>query len=1161
MVANNFKNIWRKRMRRTALPCSTGCKQLLTKYAMTLIVFIGLIGSAGAVDLNDNFERPDSSSLGNGWIEKLTGGFVLANGQAVKQSASTGYRDNVVYRPASEDLLDQEASIELSWLNGSIGYPQVFVRLQSDTATGDGILDGYILYVNNSTTEAILGRQRGGQFVVPLATLNFSTPLNTTDVFRLRLRAIGTSPVELSAWVEQFVGGSWQVIGQANASDSNGNRIATAGAVGFGGYVENTYSYDNFQRLDLDGGGGTPDNPVPVSGTVTPDSALAGSGNLTITVTGTDFVSASVVRWNGSNRATTYVSPTQLNADITAADLAVAGTANVTVFNPTPGGGISAPLTFTINESTSNPIPQTTTIIPASATEGGSAFLMTVNGIGFVPGSVVRWNGTDRATTFVSDTELQATIPDTDIAFAGTAAVTVFTPAPGGGISNSQTFTIDSVVVNNPVPNLSAIAPANVTEGSPGFTLTVTGTDFVAGAIVRWNGSDRITTYISSTELQAAIDAADVASAGNADVSVFNPAPGGGLSNIQTLTIDPSGPTTTQSLNSVNPNSATVGDTSAVITVYGSGFTQSSVVRLAGSDLPTTFVSATQLSATIGSAFLANDSRPAVMVYTPEASNTLAGPVTFFVMQTGESLFTDDFNRPDGPDLGNGWTEKLPSAFSLQNGMVTSVDTIPRGFNDAITYRPTTQDADNVEVATEFVRTGNSERYPQVHSRVLRDNVDIEGELISYTAFLYDNYQEYLTITPIDGYEECYLAQFPLTEPTVVGDRYRIRFRTLGTGAEVRLTAYLDHFVVDRWETISAGTVVHDANSQPTPGYFCNLGYIPDPYTHSGAVGFAKYIYGTDSYDSFYSITLATDNNETPVATSLVPSSANAGSAGFPLTINGDGFVPGAIVRWNGNDRPTTYISRNRLEAQISAQDLLVAGSADVTVYNPPPGGGETAPPLVFTITSGGGDLFDNFNRPDSSTIGNGWLELTPNAFFITNGQVVKQPTGGTGYLMNLVYRPAAENVLDVNASVEFQILQTAASWRYPQLWARLQTTTLGYGYADGYILYVNDSGTELILGRQEQNYFVFPLSIMTLSQEITSGNNYRMSLQVTGTDPVDLQATVERQTATGWLVIGQASALDTSPNRHTTAGSVGFSGYIFDGYVYDNFLRTNLAP
>jgi hypothetical protein len=82
-----------------------------------------------------------------------------------------------------------------------------------------------------------------------------------------------------------------------------------------------------------------------------------------LTVTGTNFVGSSVVRWSGANRATTYVSPTQLTASIPATDLATAGTAAVTVFNPAPGGGTSNAQTFTISASTSttitfdNPIP------------------------------------------------------------------------------------------------------------------------------------------------------------------------------------------------------------------------------------------------------------------------------------------------------------------------------------------------------------------------------------------------------------------------------------------------------------------------------------------------------------------------------------------------------------------------------------------------------------------------------------------------------------------------------------------------------------------------------------------------------------------------------------------------------------------------------------
>jgi hypothetical protein len=100
---------------------------------------------------------------------------------------------------------------------------------------------------------------------------------------------------------------------------------------------------------------------------------------------------------------------------------------------------------------------------------------LTVNGASFVNGSVVRWNGVDRTTTFVNGGQLTATIPATDIATAGTATVTVFTPIPGGGTSSGQTFT-----VNNPLPVLNNISPTNATAGGAQFTLTVNGISFAS---------------------------------------------------------------------------------------------------------------------------------------------------------------------------------------------------------------------------------------------------------------------------------------------------------------------------------------------------------------------------------------------------------------------------------------------------------------------------------------------------------------------------------------------------------------------------------------------------------------------------------------------------------------------------------------------------------
>src|SRR5262245_7524085 len=88
---------------------------------------------------------------------------------------------------------------------------------------------------------------------------------------------------------------------------------------------------------------GIPDNPVPVITAVSPVPTV-GSPGATVSVTGAGFVASSIVRWNGVNRATTFVSSTLLRAAIPASDLDAVGLAQVTVVNPLPGGGPSGSL-------------------------------------------------------------------------------------------------------------------------------------------------------------------------------------------------------------------------------------------------------------------------------------------------------------------------------------------------------------------------------------------------------------------------------------------------------------------------------------------------------------------------------------------------------------------------------------------------------------------------------------------------------------------------------------------------------------------------------------------------------------------------------------------------------------------------------------------------
>jgi uncharacterized protein (TIGR03437 family) len=104
--------------------------------------------------------------------------------------------------------------------------------------------------------------------------------------------------------------------------------------------------------------------------------------------------------------------------------------------------------------------------------------------------------------------------------------------------------TIDSFTVfsNVELPILNTLSPADAQPGAPALALTLNGENFVAGSIVRWNGADRPTTFTSSSQLTAAVSAADLASATTALVTVFNPTGGGATSTVRTFSVGPSAP-------------------------------------------------------------------------------------------------------------------------------------------------------------------------------------------------------------------------------------------------------------------------------------------------------------------------------------------------------------------------------------------------------------------------------------------------------------------------------------------------------------------------------------------------------------------------------------------------------------------------------------------
>jgi murein DD-endopeptidase MepM/ murein hydrolase activator NlpD len=112
------------------------------------------------------------------------------------------------------------------------------------------------------------------------------------------------------------------------------------------------------------------------------------------------------------------------------------------------------------------------------------------------------------------------------------------TRSAGSSYRCDSTYEIQNELVEpNPIPTLTSINPNYSVAGKPGFTLIVNGTGFVADSVVKWNGSNRTTSFIDETQLTAQIEAADIEVKGQASITVYSPEPGGGTSSGLTLNI------------------------------------------------------------------------------------------------------------------------------------------------------------------------------------------------------------------------------------------------------------------------------------------------------------------------------------------------------------------------------------------------------------------------------------------------------------------------------------------------------------------------------------------------------------------------------------------------------------------------------------------------
>lgn len=260
----------------------------------------------------------------------------------------------------------------------------------------------------------------------------------------------------------------------------------------------------------------------PTLTTLTPGTVSSGGAAFTLVATGTNFTTSSELVWNGKVLPSSFGSSTDLQAQISSADIAAAGSVPVSVEDPV--GGSSNSLSFTVTSTT------LAALSPASVTAAGPPFTLTVTGTRFTSQSVLMWNGTQVPTTFFSSTQLTAQISASEIATAGT--VPVFVSDPQAGNSNTVSFTVQPAALG-----LASIFPTSVTAGNPAFTLTVFGSDFTGSSVVQWNGTALPTTLVSNYELTAQVTATDVAAAGTVPITVQDSTSSVGTTSAQSLTI------------------------------------------------------------------------------------------------------------------------------------------------------------------------------------------------------------------------------------------------------------------------------------------------------------------------------------------------------------------------------------------------------------------------------------------------------------------------------------------------------------------------------------------------------------------------------------------------------------------------------------------------
>ena len=638
-------------------------------------------------------------------------------------------------------------------------------------------------------------------------------------------------------------------------------------------------------------------NPQPKIDDVSPKTFPVGGGSFTITVRGTGFLPTSVVTLNGKSLPTKYISPTELQAEVTPELLdelllqitpiqtggekgtfaqVVTLDFKIEVTNPGPGGGGSPPPKDPDAGKIEplNATPLLNSITPAS-TEVDKDVVITLIGNNFSATSVINFGGNPHSPTTVEPTQMTLRIPAAELR-AGDVPVSVTNPPPGGGTSDVFPFRV--LDNTNPVPSVSSVVPPEVAAGASSVNVAIDGAGFIAATTVNLGGVVVPVTVVASNRIEFSVGAALLRNAESLAGLVANPLPGGGTASFSLSVSNP-----VPSVTTFSPNIVDAGSVNIELQIKGARFVESSSVVVAGTPVPTRFVSAGEIRATLSEALLKTPGKVKIGVSNPAPGGGVADAGTLTVEQAApllESLSPGSI-RVDQKDV----TVTLAGR-NFVNGAKVLVGTV----EVTAVFVSSTQ----LRIVLPALAIGNA--------TIAVKNPGAAGKLSNSLGLQITAGIPVLTsLTPSNG-----VAGLPAT------------VRVQGSNFTAQSVLTLGGVVVPA--IFVSGSILDAVFTPATPG------------VHDVVVSNPGVVGGVSNARPYTVVGAPTINTLQAAIPGLVPETVAAESGELLLTINGVNFYDDAVITFGSTNLIPKTLSPTAITVQIPASLTLVPGAFGVTV-------------------------------------------------------------------------------------------------------------------------------------------------------------------------------------------------------------------------------------